>query len=119
MIEEHNTIRIYIDGRGNKYKYCNPVFCNYPKKRKIVIKKILFENPNDRDTYTLAKLDYTDVDGTNECLAFRWNITSGEKVKKKNTEELCLGYPYNARGEPEWVILPNIMKYFEIMFLQK
>ena len=39
MIEEHNTIRTYIDGRGNKYKYCNPVFCNYPKKRKIVIKK--------------------------------------------------------------------------------
>ena len=116
MFEEYNIVRIYIDSKGNKYKYCNPVFCNYPKKRKIVVKEILFENPNDRDTYTIAKVDYTDVNGINECLAFRWNITNGEKVKNKNNDELCLGYPYNARSEPEGVILPNVRKYFEIMF---
>ena len=114
-MKKNNEIRVktYIDNAGNKYNYCNPLFCEHPKEKKIIVKKILFENPNDSDTYTLAEVSYTDIAGTRDCLAFRWNITTGEKERNKNNNQLCIGYPYSPKKDPQWVILPNILNYLK------
>lgn len=115
MTDNNETrIKIFIDNKGDKYNYCNPFYVKHPKGR-VLIKEILFENPSEKDTYCLAKIVF---DG-NECLAFRWNITGDEKNEKKNTNEVCIGYPFSPKKEPQWVCLPNITKYFEMLLLKK
>ncbi|MDD2840553.1 MAG: hypothetical protein PHY80_05580 [Rickettsiales bacterium] len=107
-----NRVKIYTDNYKNQYNYYNPLICNYPKNKNVIIKQILFENPNDDDLYTLAIVSWNDVNGANDRLAFRWNITSGEVREKINSNRICIGYPYSPKKEPQWLIIPNFFKYF-------
>ena len=82
--EIKNPIKTFLMNDGTKYKYYNPYVCTYPRsKAKIVIKKVVFENPSEEDRYTIALVDWTDKSGTWEAFAFRWNVTASEMEASK------------------------------------
>lgn len=111
MANEENRIKSYIDNEGNKYKYCNPLYVKYPKEKNVVIKKILVENPNDDNLFTLAIAEWSNAVERTEKFIFRWNIRVGERVKKKNTDDICVGFPITPKKDPEWIVLPDLFEY--------